>query len=469
MTMPGQNDAANWVAHAVWWQVYPLGFVGAEPQAVASESGDVPVQHRLGRLHDWLDYAVELGASGLALGPIFASQTHGYDTVDHFRIDPRLGDDADFDALIEAAHARGLRVLLDGVFNHVGRGFPGFIEVLEQGPSASHAGWFHLTWPNQPNQPDEPGEPWRPGQEPDYVSFEGHRQLVTLNHAEPQVADYIAAVMTHWLGRGADGWRLDAAYAVPTTFWASVLPRVRAAHPGAYLVGEVLHGDYAGYVKDSGLDSVTQYELWKAIWSSLNDANFFELAWALNRHNGLLESFVPLTFVGNHDVTRLASKLTDERHLPHALAILLTLGGTPSIYYGDEQAFRGIKEERAGGDDAIRPAFPTSPAELAPDGWPVYRLHQDLIGLRRRHPWLHTARTRLLSLTNQQLSYESLSQSEGADRLLVTLNLAGDPAQLPAAGARAVLAGDGAAVLLDAGSQHAQVQLGPHGWAILQG
>jgi cyclomaltodextrinase len=439
----------KWVEHAIWWQVYPIGFVGAEPEAGEAQ----PVVHRLGRLNAWLDYAIELGASGLALGPIFASQTHGYDTVDYFRIDPRLGDEADFDALIEAAHARGLRVLLDGVFNHVGRGFSGFAEVLELGPDASHASWFELTWPE--------GE-WRPGTVPSYTNFEGHDQLVTLNHAEPAVAEYVVEVMRHWLERGIDGWRLDAAYAVPTAFWASVLPQVRATHPEAYLVGEVLHGDYAEFVRESGVDAVTQYELWKAIWSSIKAANFFELDWTLRRHNELLDTFIPYTFAGNHDVTRLASQIDDDRHLPHALVVLLTVAGTPSIYEGDEQAFRGIKEERAGGDDAIRPAFPEDPTGLASFGWPIYRLHQELIALRRRHAWLHAARTRQLHLKNLELTYESAGDGR---RLLIALNLADTPSEQPAPGARSVEAGE--ATVLFPGSDDARVALGPHGWAVL--
>ncbi len=124
--MPG------WIESALWWHVYPLGFVGA-PRAARDEAGPV---HRLGRLEAWLDYAAEMGATGLALGPIFAAATHGYDTLDHFRIDPRLGNEGDFDALVAAARARGLRLLLDGVFNHVGRDFPAFAEVLRSGPDA---------------------------------------------------------------------------------------------------------------------------------------------------------------------------------------------------------------------------------------------------------------------------------------------------------------------------------------------
>ena len=210
------------------------------------------------------------------------------------------------------------------------------------------------------------------------------------------------------------------------------------------------------------MDAVTQYELWKAIWSALNDRNLFELAHALDRHNAFLDTFVPLTFVGNHDVTRLASQLRDERHLPHAVAILFTCAGTPSIYVGDEQAFRGVKEERAGGDDAIRPPFPATPADLAPSGWPIYRLHQELIRLRRRHPWLHRARSRTIHLMNEQLV---LAVGDAAQGLILALNLADSAVLLPAPQARAIEAGEGE--LAQAGERGARVSLRPHGWAIL--
>ncbi|MEA2866810.1 MAG: cyclomaltodextrinase / maltogenic alpha-amylase / neopullulanase [Bradyrhizobium sp.] len=439
----------NWIRHTLLWQIYPLGFVGAELVS-ADRSG---VVHRLGHVKSWLDYAADLGASGLLLGPIFASSTHGYDTIDYFQIDKRLGDDADFDELIEAAHRRGLRVILDGVFNHVGREFPAFQRAIANQTHASDATWFRLSWPADHS----------PGEEPEYATFEGHRQLVALNHDEPAVAHHVVRVMSHWLKRGADGWRLDAAYAVPRRFWAHVLPEVRAEYPDAYFFGEVIHGDYAGFVRETGVDAVTQYELWKAIWSALNDRNFFELAWALDRHNALLDTFVPLTFVGNHDVTRIASQLVDDRHLPHALAILMTCGGTPSIYAGDEQAFRGIKEHRSGGDDAIRPAFPPAPADLAPFGWPIYRLHRDLIGMRRRHAWLHNARSRAVDLSNTHLIFEAFHAEH---RLLVALNLADAPVTRRVSYICDVVAGN--AACKHTGPLQTQITLAPHGWAILR-
>ena len=418
-----------WIAHAIWWQVYPLGFVGAFP-ADHPPSAD---EHRLRRITDWLDHAVQLGASGIALGPIFASRTHGYDTTDHFSIDPRLGDDDDFDHLVAEARSRGLRILLDGVFNHVGTDFARYRD--------GDAAWFQKRGNG-------------------FATFEGHGELITLNHANPEVVSYTADVMAHWLRRGADGWRLDAAYAVPDRFWAQVLPSVRREFPDAWFVGEVIHGDYTATVGAATFDSVTQYELWKAIWSSLNDGNFHELDWALKRHNDFLGTFVPLTFVGNHDVTRIASQLQNAAHLEHALVLLLTVGGTPSIYAGDESAYRGVKEERRGGDDAVRPEFTT-----APDDSDVLRLHRYLIGLRRRHPWLHTATTSPLLLTNTQYVYRTAA---GPESLIVALNIGDAPLSLslPDLGVSSgrVIAGSGAPPQDDL----SQTEVPPHGWLIIQ-
>ena len=439
-----------WSDHAIWWQLHPLTFLGAPPAADEA----TPTAHRLDRLEPWLDYLVELGCNGLALGPVFASESHGYDTVDHYRIDPRLGTEDDFARLVERCRARGVRLLLDGVFNHVGRGFGPFRDVLEHGRDSRYASWFRLDF-------DAPGPD---GDGFDYAAFEGHRHLVALNHDEPEVRDYVSAVMGHWLDRGADGWRLDAAYAVPLEFWHEVTGRVRAAHPDAWLLGEYIHGDYSAAVHEGGLDSVTQYELWKAVWSSIGDGNFFELSWALERHDAFAATMRPLTFVGNHDVTRIASRIEDPRHLPHALAILFTVAGVPSVYAGDEQAFRGVKYERADGDAEIRPAFPEQgPSGLAPFGRPVFRLHQDLIGLRRRHPWLLRAQARPVHLENLVFGYE-VAEPDGPGRLAVLLNLS----ERAHAFALDAAAAPGAKRLLGSRDGGPETEVEPHGWAIVE-
>ncbi|MDJ0393742.1 alpha-amylase family glycosyl hydrolase [Rhodococcus sp. G-MC3] len=423
----------RWTEHAIWWHLYPLGFAGAPVRDWDGTS--LAGEHKLLKVVEWLDYAVELGASGIALGPIFASEGHGYESVDHFHIDSRLGADSDFETLVDEAHSRGMKIMLDGVFSHVGQKFPKFQEALAG--DADARSWFHL---------DGEGK---------HRSFEGHDELVALNHSSTAVQQYVVDVMSHWLGLGADGWRLDAAYAVPLRFWASVLPRVREKHPDAYFLGEVIHGDYSQIVTGSSLDSVTQYELWKATWSAITEKNFFELSHALGRHNDWLETFVPATFVGNHDVNRIASTITDERHLAHALVVLFTIGGMPMIYYGDEQGFHGVKEERVGGDDDVRPEFPMNREGLAADGWPIFHLHQELIGLRRRHSWLHSARTETVDLTNTALFYRAFS---GEERIHVVLNLGDDAVDYRLSGE--VLAGE-------ASVKGGRTVVPAHGWVVI--
>ena len=413
------SAAPAWTDRVIWWQVYPLGATGAPirpaPGDPLAESGPyrTGAPARLDRLEPWLDYAVELGANGLSLGPVFASSTHGYDTTDHLRIDPRLGDDAAFDRLAEACRARGLALMLDGVLGHVGTEHPLFRAARAGG---GERGLFRFD--------DAAGGESGGRAGPGYATFEGHESLAALNHGSPEVRDLAVRILTHWLDRGASAWRLDAAYGIDPAFWASVLPAVREHHPDVWFMGEVIHGDYAGFVEASTVDTVTQYELWKATWSSLADVNFYELDWCLRRHNEFMAAFTPATFVGNHDVTRVASRIGGAK-AALAVVLLMTVGGVPSVYYGDEQAFRGVKTETLGGDDEVRPALPAAPADLAPYGAWMLRLHQDLIGLRRRHPWLVRARTEVTSLDNPRLAYDAVG--ERGERLHVSLGLEPTP------------------------------------------
>ena len=344
----------------IWWHVYPLAALGAPIRDTKDAA------HRLRGLEAWLDYLVELGCNGLLLGPIFESVTHGYDTLDHLRIDARLGDDTDIDWLINACATRGINIMLDGVFNHVARTHP----WVEQGLAGD-------------------------------TDWEGHNELATLHHDEREIRDAVVDIMCHWLRRGIAGWRLDVAYAVPSEFWRDVLSRVREEFPDAMFLGEVIHGDYAEIAAAGTLDAVTQYELWKATWSSLADANFWELAHALERHPADL---LTNTFIGNHDVDRIASTVGTNK-LVLAAAILRTVPGMPSIYYGDEQGFTGTRGEGWSADDAVRPALPATPAELSPLGGWIYGEYQKLIGVRRRNAWLTRARVEVLDKTNETISF----------------------------------------------------------------
>lgn len=428
----------SWPEHVFWWHVYPLGFVGAPIRDGVDP--DAAPTHRLDRLEPWLDHVIELGLNGLLLGPVFASETHGYDTVDHFRIDPRLGDDADIDRLLHAARERGIRVLFDGVFNHVGRGHPAFRALRDGGDDAD---LFRGRWVDGRFEPDV---------------FEGHGALVALDHSSDATVDLVVDVMCHWLDRGIDGWRLDAAYAVPPEFWARVLRRVRERFSEAWFVGEVIHGDGPAIVDASTMDALTQYELWQGIWHGIADGNFFELSHAIERHDELLATFVPQTFVGNHDVTRIASAVGPEL-VPHALAVLFTVAGTPSVYAGDEFGWTAVKEEREGGDDAVRPEFPPTPGEVAHVDDRILDAHRALIALRRRHPWLWRARTDVVEVTNTTLV---LRTAVDDDAIVVALSLDDAPVTLPAADAASVVTGDGAL-------HDGRVTLPPLGWAVLDG
>jgi len=433
-----QHDDQHWSHTTMWWHVYPLGFTGAP---IRDHEPPTAVAHRLPHLEAWLDHVIELGLNGIALGPVFASSTHGYDTVDHFRIDPRLGDDADFDRLVAAAHDRGIRVLLDGVFNHVGREHPAF-RAAQADPSAAEAALFRR---------DASGE---------VQVFEGHGALVELDHGSPAVEQLVVDVCDHWLERGADGWRLDAAYAVPSDFWARVLPRVRERHPDAWFLGEVIHGDYVEIARESTIDSLTQYELWQGIWHGIADRNLFELEHAIQRGNALLQGLVPLTFVGNHDVTRIASAVGAEL-VPHALAVLCTVAGTPAVYAGDEYGWEAVKEERVGGDDAVRPEFPAQPPRADELDAPARRaldVHRELLALRRRNPWLTTAQTDVVHVANRALVLRTATGDAG---LVTALNLDDAPVAVPAADASSVVAGEGQLV-------DGRLTLPARGWAVLE-
>jgi glycosidase len=429
--------------------------------------GDAPeeaadVVHRLSRLLGWLDHLVSLSANVLVLNPIFDSVSHGYDTLDHRRVDPRLGDAEDLEALIAACHARGIKLVLDGVFNHLSAQHPIVRRASEHGPDSPEGAW--IRWSG-----DHP------------YGFEGNADLVELDLTNPAVQHEIAGVMNHWLDRGIDGWRLDAMYAAGADTWRPILEEVRTAHPAAWILGEVIHGDYAEITRQSGANSLTQYELWKAIWSSIASSNLYELAHALVRDQEFRDrapASASLTFLGNHDTTRIASQLPDGRDLVIAVTLLALLPGIPCIYAADEFGASGIKEQRSGGDDAVRPVFPDSPADVgagpvaeagqaadavAPDEatFPqlallkpeaterILEIHRRLFALRRREGWLSEARVDMpqadLANTHGVIELRSGNGSPVQDHVRLALNLGEDPVPCPAG--EMLLVASGAQVL----------------------
>ena len=375
----------SWVSHVIWWQVYPLGFLGAEKDLGALQ-GEV---ERLPRLQGWLDHLISWGGNGLLLGPIFTSSSHGYDTVDYFQIDPRLGDDDDFDALVDACRERGVRLLLDGVFNHVGRDFPPVAKALAEGPGSAAEDWVSRLY-------DTDGVITA-----DY--FEGHDNLITLNHSSTRVQDYVRDVMLHWLRRGIDGWRLDAAYAVPASFWAAVLPAVREEFPDAWFVG-----------RD---DSRRLHRLREDVRPGLGDAVRAVVGHLdLHRHHQLpraaMDAGPPCQVRGAlHPADVPGQPRRDPGGQPdQRSAALVARGGAARLpARGAVRLLRrrvrpgGSQGERPSGDDAVRPEMPKERWLFTHSHPEVEQAYRRVIGLRRRNPWLVDAMIDIEQVDNARL------------------------------------------------------------------
>jgi len=333
-----------WAENSVFYQIYPLGLCGAPRE------NDGVLVHRLEKLYPWLDHIADLGANAIYFSPIFESDAHGYDTRDYRKVDCRLGTNDDFKALSKACHDRGIRVVLDGVFNHVGRGFWAFKDVQEKKWDSPYKDWFHLSFDGNSNYNDGF---W-------YEGWEGHYNLVKLNLRNPAVVDYLMETIRFWTEAfDIDGLRLDVAYCLDHDFLRRLREFTNWLKPEFLLLGETLHGDYNRWVNDSMLHSCTNYECYKGLYSSLNSMNLFELVHSLKRQFGpeywtLYKGKHLLCFADNHDVTRIASILSNPNHLPLAYALLFAMPGIPCVYYGSEWGVRGDKRD---GDDALRPAI----------------------------------------------------------------------------------------------------------------
>lgn len=395
-----------WAYNSVFYQIYPIGFCGAP---VHNDGECVP---RIRKLLDWSEYLKDLGVDSILLNPIFESDNHGYDTRDFRSIDCRLGTNADFAEVCKNLHAHGVKIVLDGVFNHVGRGFWAFKDVQEKKWDSPYKDWFHISFDGNSSYNDGF---W-------YEGWEGHFELVKLNLQNPAVVDYLLDCVRFWVNEfDIDGLRLDVAYSLDHHFMRRLRAFVQELKPDFALIGEVLFGDYNIIVNDEMLHSCTNYECYKGIFSSFNSMNLFEIAHSLHRQFGgdpwcIYRGKHLMTFVDNHDVTRLASILTNKDHIPLAYGLLLGMPGIPCLYYGSEWGEEGVKAPD--NDYALRPCFE------APQPNDLTEYIKLLIRTRQNCDALCNGTYRNVVIQNHQLVFE---RSSNGQRVMVAINASDQP------------------------------------------
>ncbi len=389
-----------WFDNSVIYQIYPLGLCGAP------RDNDGVNAHRILKLLDWVEHIRKTGADTLLLNPVFESDRHGYDTRDYRTVDCRLGTNEDLKTVCDAFHQAGIRVMLDGVFNHVGRGFWAFRDVQEKKWESPYKDWFRLSFDGNSHYNDGF---W-------YEGWEGHYELVKLNLQNPEVVRHQFDAIHFWVEQfGIDGLRLDVAYCISEDYLRQLRSFTNSLKPDFVLMGETLHGDYNRWMNDGMCHSVTNYECYKGLWSSFNSMNLFEIGHSLQRQFGpeqwtLYKGKHLLSFLDNHDVTRIASMLNDPHHLIPAYGLLFGMPGVPALYYGSEWGIQGRKDQ---GDDALRPALE------APQWNDLTDAIAAMAKARKESPALCSGSFRNVVLTNRQIIFERCWENE---RVLVAVN-----------------------------------------------
>lgn len=404
----------QWIKAAQIYHIYPLGLCGAPPR---NDFAAEP-HHRLRRLHGWLDHIQRLGMNTIYLGPVFESSAHGYDTADYFRVDRRLGDNDTLKHLVADMKARGLRVVLDGVFNHVGRDFWAFQDVLKNGVQSPYCDWFAgLRF----DQVSAYGDPFV------YEGWAGHYDLVKLNLHNPVVVEHLLTAVSSWITVfDIDGLRLDAADHIAPDFFCTLRQHCQQQKHDFWLMGEVVHGDYRGWANDAMLHATTNYECYKGLYSSHVDRNYFEIAYSLKRQfgpDGMYRHLHLYNFADNHDVNRVASNVTAAAHLYTLYGILFTMPGVPSVYYGSEWGLDGRRTVSS--DHALRPAL---------DLRAIQAPHPDLAeairrfaNIRQHSSALKVGNYQELIVTHEQLAFQRQSSDE---TIVVLVNAADHTATL---------------------------------------
>ena len=329
----------HWIHDTVFYNIYPLGFCGAPRR------NDFQQSYRLDKIYDFIPHFQKLGVNAVVFNPVFESSYHGYDTIDYKKIDSRLGDNDSFRKICDTLHQNGIRVLLDGVFNHVGRDFFAFKDVQKNRMSSIYCNWFsNIRFDGDTAYNDGF---W-------YEGWAGHHDLVKLNLKNSDVVEHLLSAVRYWIDEfGIDGLRLDAADCVDIDFFKRLKNECKAKKDDFWLYGEIVSGDYNRWANPETLDSVTNYELYKGLFSSHNDRNYFEFAHGVDREYGdwgMYKNLYLYNFADNHDVTRVASQIRDKRLLKNLYTMLFTIPGAPSLYYGSEFAVEGKVENHSDRD-----------------------------------------------------------------------------------------------------------------------
>lgn len=397
-----------WYDEAVFYHIYPLGLTGAPKQNSYGEP-----EHRLTTIIPWISHIKEIGCNAIYIGPLFESVGHGYETTDYRKLDSRLGTNEDLADFVKECHAQGIRVILDGVFNHTGRDFFAFRDIQKNRENSPYKDWYCNVnfWGNNEYNDGFSYENWG-----------GYNLLAKLNQHNPAVKEYICDVIRFWVSEfDIDGIRLDAADVLNFEYMQMLRKVANEVKNDFWLMGEVIHGDYTRWVNEGTLHSVTNYHLHKALYSGHNDHNYFEIAHTVKRlydMGGCRPDGLKLyNFADNHDVERIYTKLTNKAHFTPVHILLYTLPGIPSVYYGSEFGIEGKKEKFS--DDSLRPALSLSDYADAVHTNPYTRLLAALGRIRQTTPALSYGSYRELLLKNRQYAF---SRSHNGTDILVTVN-----------------------------------------------
>ncbi len=406
----------NWVNESIFYHIYPLGFTNA-PKYNEGKNTAAP---RILKVLDWIPHMKSLGINAIYFGPIFQSLSHGYDTSNYYETDSRLGNISDFKKVFSELHANSIKIILDGIFNHVGRGFWAFNDVQHNLSNSSYKDWFYqLDFTKQ----SPVGDGFS------YEMWEGNSDLIKLNLQNPDVYNHLLGAVKMWIDElDIDGLRLDAADCVDKEFFCKLRDFTKSIKKDFWLMGEIIHGDYTQWANDTMLDSVTNYECWKGIYSSHNDKNYFEIAYSLNRQygkEGIYKNLCLYNFLDNHDVNRIGSLLSVKENLMNAYTMLYMMPGIPSIYYGSEWGIQGTKGSGFTTDDSIRPSL--NLYELQNSNDELISHIKKLSEIRHSSNAIKYGNYKELFVRNEQFAF---SRKYGKEEKIIIFNLSEKPERI---------------------------------------